>query len=178
MTYDISKIKEHLSDSGRKLADLTASMVYDDSSLLQPLLEISYSGEYPWCQRASRVISLCGSGFPSLVQPYVSEIIHRLKNQQSESVRRNFLKLFCDADYKLKTRDRSLLLNLCFDYLAGSFSIAVKVYSMDVLYKLSLNIPEIQRELYEIIENGLPGASAGYKSHGLKIMKKIARNNR
>ena len=178
MHYEISQIKEHLSDSGRKLADLTASMVYDDPSLLLPLLKISYSDEYPWCQRASRVISLCGSNAPELVQPYVSEIIRRLKNQQSESVRRNFLKLFCDTDYRLKTKDRSILLNLCFDYLAGSFSIGVKVYSMDVLYKLSLELPEIQRELYEIIENGLPEASAGYKSHGMKVMKKIARNNR
>lgn len=178
MPYEIAQIKEHLSDSGRKLADLTASMVLKDPSLLIPLVKISYSDEYPWCQRASRVVSICGSQRPELLQPFVSEIISRLKKQRSESVRRNFLKLFCDVDYRLKARDRSILLNLCFDYLAGSYSIAVKVYSMDVLYKLSLDIPEIQRELYEIIENEMPEASAGYKSRGMKILKKIAGKGR
>jgi hypothetical protein len=178
MKYPLSKIKEHLSDSGRKLADLTASMVYEDPTLIQPLLEVSWSDEYPWCQRASRVLWICSLQDPQLLQPHVSKIINRMGLQKSESVRRNFLKLFYDTDFKLSERDHSLLLDLCYDYLNGPFSIAVRVYSMDVLYKLTREIPEIQRELYAIIENELPESSAGYKSHGIKIMKKIERNLR
>ncbi|HLO57591.1 MAG TPA: hypothetical protein VK179_02545 [Bacteroidales bacterium] len=171
---DLSKIKEHLSDSSRKLADLTANMVFDEPSLVIPLLEVAWMDEYPWCQRASRVLWICSEQYPQLLQPHLSKIIRNLADQKSESVRRNFLKLFVDHDFRLKEKDSTMLMDLCFDYLNGSYSVGVKAYSMVVLYKLTKGIPEIQRELYEIIESQMEEASAGFKSQGMKIMKKIS----
>lgn len=175
MKYDLSKVKQQLSDSSRKVADLTASMVYDDPSLFLSLLEVCWSDEYPWCQRASRVVSICTENLPEIARPHLSKIIGRLPRQKSESVRRNFLKIFMDNDYKLKEKEKGILLSLCFDYLTGAYSVGVKAYSMDVLYKLTEGIPELQRELYEIIESQMPEASAGYQSRGLKVMKKIGK---
>ena len=171
MNYEY--IKQQLFDSSRILADLTADMVYDNPDLLKLLLEVSWMDEVPWCQRASRVFAICCCRFPELVKPYASSIISKLGNQKSESVRRNLLKIFTEINIKLSQRDKSKLLNLCFDYLTGPYSIGVQVYSMDILYKLSLDYPEIQRELFEIIENMLPGASVGFKSRGKKILDKM-----
>ncbi len=170
-------IKQHLADSSRVLAELTASMVYDNVELLKPLIEVSLLDEDPWSQRASRVIRICGCRFPELFRPHCSPILKRLNGIKSEGVVRNFLRIIEDNTIHLTKKDKSILLNLCFDYLTGNFSVALKVYSMQILYNLSLDIPEIGAELSRLIEQNLPDSSPGYRSRGEKILKKLHRNS-
>lgn len=158
------KIREHLSDSSRLLADLTASMVYDKPELLKPLIELSYGDSGPLPQRASRVVSICCCRFPELFKPYCSDVIRKLESLHSEGARRNFLLILAETPVKLTKKDKSLLVNLGFDFMTGNFSIAVKVYSMEILYKLSLEMPEIGVELSNLIENSLADSSPGYQS--------------
>jgi hypothetical protein len=100
-----------------------------------------------------------------------------LRQLSSEGARRNFLKIFAEAPVKLNRRDKSTLLNLGFDFLAGDYSVAVRVYSMEILYKLSLEMPAIGVELSNLIEDNLEDSSPGYKSRGQKILKKLQRIN-
>jgi len=174
MIYDdISALKAQLADSSRKLADLTASMVYEKPELIKPLLEVSWLDSEPLSQRASRVVCICCCEYPELLLAHVPQIIARLGRQKSEGSRRNFLKIFCDRDFKLRTRDQSILLNSCFDFLTGNYSIAVKVYSMEIIYKLSTYLPDIQRELYVILTENSADSSAGYRSRAHKILRRI-----
>ena len=174
---DVQAVKRLLADSSRKLADLTASMVYDNPALLKLLIEVSWLDEDPWSQRASRVVSICCCRFPELFQPHCSTIISRLKKVHAESVIRNFLKILAEIPVTLKDRNKTVLLNLCFDYLSGNYAIAIKVYSMQILFNLSLEIPEIGVELCHILEESLPDASPGYRSRGEKILRKLRRIN-
>ena len=176
-TYTSERILKHLADSSRTLADLTASMVFDNTLLLKPLIEVSWLDRDPWSQRASRVVSICCCRFPELFKPYCSEVIRKLDGLHSEGVRRNFLKILAEAPVKFTKKDKSYLVNLCFDYLSGSFSVALKIYSMQVLYNLSLEIPEIGIELSNLIEENLPDSSPGYRSRGEKILRKLHRIN-
>ena len=171
------RIREQLADSSRLLADLTASMVYDNPDLLKPLVEVSFQDSGPLPQRASRVVSICCCRFPELFRPYCSDVIRKLKDLHSEGARRNFLMILAEAPVKLTKKDKSLLVNLGFDFLTGNFSIAVKVYSMEILYKLSLEMPEIGVELSNLIEDSLAESSPGYISRGKKILKKLQRIN-
>jgi hypothetical protein len=177
MTFTAEKINLQLADSSRLLADITANMVYDEPSLLKSLIEVSWLDKDPLSQRASRVVSICCCRFPELFHAYCSEIILKLETLHSEAVVRNYLKILAEIPVKLKKRDKSTLLNLCFDYLSGSFSVAVKVYSMQVLYNLSLENPEIGIELSHVIESNLSTSSPGYRSRGTKILKKLERIN-
>jgi hypothetical protein len=168
------KLKENLVDSGRKTADINAEITLRNPLLIKPLLELSYRCESPWCQRASRIISLSAAEKPDIIQPYSSEMIRRLSSFTSESVIRNFLKIYMEVPVKLTKRDKEHLLNACFDFLAGDFSVGVKVYSMDILYALSDDFPEIRKELYFLVESQIEDASAGFKSRGSKILKKLS----
>lgn len=172
------QMKQQLADSSRMLADYTADMVYGEPELIRILLEVSWQDAEPWSQRASRVVSICSCKYPELFTPYVSISIKKLDKLKSEGLRRNILKIFFEKNFKLSQRDKTYLLNICFDFLSGPYSVSVKVYSMDILYKLSLNLPEIQRELCEVIENQLADASAGFKSRGIKLLKKVMRDSR
>lgn len=175
---ELHVVKAQLADSSRKLADLTANMVYENPSLLKPLLEIAWYEAEPLSQRASRVVSICSGNYPEMIIPYVSEVIQKLSIQKSEGSRRNFLKIFADGNFKIKSKEKGLLMNSCFGFLTGNYSVAVKVYSMEILYKLSVDLPEIQRELYEVLNNQKEESSAGYKSRAQKILKRINQNLR
>jgi len=170
-------MRRQLADSSRKLADLTASMVYDNPLLLKDLLEITWLDRDPWSQRASRVVSICCCRFPELFRPYCSEVIRKLVSLKTEGAKRNFLKILAEVPVKLTKKDKLILINLCFDYMAGVFAVAIKVYSMQILYNLSMEIPEIGIELSNLIENDLPDATPGYKSRGEKILKKLHGKN-
>jgi hypothetical protein len=174
---DIQAVKGLLADSSKKLADLTACMVYDNPSLLKLLIEVAWLDEDPWSQRASRVVSICCCRFPEMLQPHSATIINRLKKVHAESVIRNFLKILAEIPAKLKDREKTLLLNLCFDYLLRNYAVSIKVYSMQILFNLSLEIPEIGVELCHILEENLPDASPGYRSRGEKIIRKLRRIN-
>jgi hypothetical protein len=172
-TVDKDKFSELLCDSSRSLADLAASMICDDPELLKPLLSLIWSDHDPWSNRASRVFSICCCRFPGFMRPYSTEIIKKMGNVKSEGVLRNMLKIFSETNIKLSESSRSLLTNLCFDYLTGNTPVAIKVYSMEIIFRFCTDYPEIMQELYAIIESQMDGGTAGFKSRGTKILKKI-----
>jgi hypothetical protein len=176
-TYTAEMIMQQLSDSSRALIDLTANMVYDEPSLLKPLIEVSWLNQDPWSNRASRVVSICCCRFPELLKPYASSIIQKFTTLSSEGVIRNYLKIFVEVPIKLSNKHKSILLNSCFDYLSKSYAVSIKVYSMEILCNLSDEIPDIKRELYNLIEEQLPESSAGFKSRGEKILKKLMKES-
>jgi hypothetical protein len=169
------QISLHLSDSSKALAELTANMVYENPSLLKPLLEVSWLDREPWSHRASHVVSLCCCRFPELINPHISQIIGSLRKLNSDGPIRNFLKIFTEVPLNnLSNKNKSILLNRCFDYLSGAFTVGVKVYSMEILFRLSEELPEIRQELFHLIETQLPESSAGFKSRGNKILSRLS----
>jgi hypothetical protein len=177
LTFTREMIIQQLSDSSRALVDLTANMVYDEPLLLKLLIEVSWLDKDPWSNRASRVVSVCCCRFPDLLKPYTSSIIKKLIALNSESVIRNYLKIFAEVPIKITNKNKSMLLNLCFDYLSHSYAISVRVYSMEILFNLSDEIPEIKRELYILIDEQLPESSPGFRSRGEKILKKLMKGS-
>jgi hypothetical protein len=177
-TYTPEIIMKQLPDSSRALVDLTANMVYDEPSLLKPLIEVSWLNQDPWSNRASRVVSVCCCRYPELLKPYPASIIQKFTTLNSEGVIRNYLKIFAEVPVKLTDKYKSILLNLCFDYLTKSYAVAIKVYSMEILYNLSDEIPDIKGELYNLIEEQLPESSPGFRSRGGKILKRLTKGSR
>jgi hypothetical protein len=174
--FNTEQVKFHLADSSQALAHLTANMVYDEPSFFKPLLDVALADTNPHAQRAARIVYICSSRFPELFQPYCSQVIRQIKNKRTEGVIRNFLKIIAEVPVKLTNRDKSILINLCFDYLVSKeYPAAIRVFSMQVLFNLSREIPEIGEELFRILEEQLPEASAGYRSRAKRILKKGGR---
>ena len=67
---NISKLKDHLADSSRVLADLTAQMVYDNPLLFRELTVLAFGEEAPYAQRAARVVAICSLRYPELLIPF------------------------------------------------------------------------------------------------------------
>jgi hypothetical protein len=173
--FSILQIKQLLYNSSSVACDVMVRMVFENPLLMKPLLAISLQQEEPWCQRASRVITVTACKFPEIIKPFASLILKKLFEVKSESVRRNFLKIFADVDIKLSQKEQSLLLDHCIDYVSGSYPIAVRVYGMEVLFRLSLKHPDLQKELHLIISDQMTDTSVAVKSRGKRILKKLGK---
>lgn len=175
--YSLEQARMQLGDSSRALSLLTASMVYEEPSLFSVFVELALLDEKHYAERASRVICICSHDFPEMFKPHCSRVIAALKNLRSEGAMRNLLKTLAEVPVKLTKKDKSILLNQCFDYLVSvDYPIAVQVFSMQILYNLSEEIPEIGEELYRVLEEKMPDASAGYRSRARRIMQQMKRN--
>lgn len=166
---------QHLADSSRKLADMTANMVYDEPGLFEVLFEVTLTSDAVHAQRASRVMSIVCEKYPEMGQSYVPKIIKALKTLHAEGPIRNLLKILIDVPLKMSEKQTSSLINICFDFLTGNYAVAIKVYSMEILYRISGDLPEIGNELAHILEDQMPDASAGYRSRAKKILQKLPR---
>ncbi len=94
----------------------------------------------------------------------------------NESTLRSFLRILTFTDMeKLSGKHHGLLADYCFSALRSSASaIAIKAYSMEIIYKIAVIYPELVHELAATI-NMLQGeGSAGIVARGTIILKRLA----
>jgi hypothetical protein len=166
--------EEQLVDSSRLIADLVAKNVGDNKEYFKELMELSFSGKPKISMRASRVATLCVEKYPFLIEPYLDKIIYSLPDD--ESIRKNFLKVLAEAELKFSEDQLGYLFDNCFEMLiSDKSSIATKVYTMQILYKISQIEPDLKIELISAIEEQVPKGSSGVKYFGRAILKKLYR---
>ena len=74
----------------------------------------------------------------------------------------------------LPSGDLGPLINICFNWLTSAGeSVAVKVFCMEILYRISQSEPELKKELADSIEWRMQEETAGFKNRGMKILKKF-----
>jgi hypothetical protein len=111
-----------------------------------------------------------------MIYPFLSRIVDSLNQIDNESTLRSFLRIISFSDIgKISLRQHGVLADHCFNNLRSGFSaIAVKAYSMEILYKLVIIYPELGNELSAQINLLQVDGSAGIKARGQMILKKLA----
>jgi 8-oxo-dGTP diphosphatase len=157
-------------------ADWVATSAIENPSIFNKLLEYSYSKDRKLAFRASWTLTKACDKFPELIYPHLSEIAESLPMFDNESVQRSFLRIVSLSDISnLSSRLHGILADHCFSMLRSGFSaIAIKAYSMDILYNLSVIYPELGNELSSLIRILMEDASAGIIAKGKSILKKIS----
>ena len=132
-----------------------------------------FNGEYRITQRAAWIVHYCADNYPGLIEPYLAKLVDNLFNDKIHvAVKRNTLRILQYIDIPEKLLGR--VAEICFNFLAsGVEPVAVKAFSMTVLYNITLKEPELANELKLHIEQLLPFGSAGIKSRGRKILAKL-----
>ena len=126
-------------------------------------------------QRAAHVLSFCLDKHPDLITPHLEALIHNLKEDNVHvAVRRNTVRAL-----QTITIPEELLgdtWNICFTYLSSAEEpIAVKAFSMTVLYNICKKLPELKEELQIVIEDQLPYGSSGFKNRAHKVLKGLTK---
>ncbi|GJM31476.1 MAG: hypothetical protein DHS20C18_04770 [Saprospiraceae bacterium] len=136
------------------------------------LVELFLYDEYRVVQRAGWVLSECALQHTELLQPHLGPLIDNLEHPKHNAVLRNTLKALAEID--IPEEHMGKLATISFDLLADPQSaIATKVFAMQVLANFCKKEPDLAPELCLLIEDQWEHASAGFKSRGRKILKKL-----
>src|ERR1035437_711153 len=161
---------------GMKEAEWVAASAIDNPAIFLKLFEYSLSTDKKLAFRASWTLTKVCDKFPELIYPYLEQIVENLSKIDNESSLRSFLRIISLSELeKISRSHQGLLADFCFSALSSGFSaIAVKAYSMEILYKLSQVYPELANELATSIGILMEDGSAGITSRGRTILRKLA----
>ncbi len=159
-------------DSSLNRKKKLANYVSDNPDKFPELMEYFFSEDYRIAQRASNAVNMCVEKDNALIEPYISRIIENLKSPAHDAVKRNSIRLFQFID--LPEEYCGDVADICFSYLdSEKEAIAVRAFSMTVLYNIAMKYPAIKDELKMMIEDHLPYGSAGIKARGKNILKML-----
>jgi hypothetical protein len=161
-------------DSSRVIADQIVDAVGDNPEYFKTILDLCFNEGYPIAMRAGRAVALCNEKYPSLIVPYLDQLVKKVAASKIDGVKRGILKTFCESVDLNNFTNLGELVDLCFHWLANpKESIAIRYYSMQILYKTCLIEPELKNELIPILENLTFETSAGIVSQAKKLLKQL-----
>jgi len=161
-------------ESSRRNTDLVADLVLKKPELFDQLFYIFLKDEGPVSWKAGWVADGVSEKRPDLLEPYIEKIVSHLEIFKQDSVKREALRMLVRSP--LPAEQLGLLITLCFDWLTSAKeSVAVKMFSMEILYRISQQEPEMKKELADSIEWRMQEETPGFRSHGKKILKKLCR---
>ena len=157
-------------------AEWVATSAIENPAIFVKLYEYSFSSDKHLSFRASWTLSKVCDRYPEMIYPYLSQIVDSLAGIDNESVLRSFLRILSLTDIgKISARQQGILADFSFNQLNTGFSaIAVKAYSMEILYRLTLIYPDLANELSTSIRLLMEDGSAGITSRGRAILRKLA----
>ena len=159
-----------------KEAEWVATSAIENPAIFIKLFEYSHSPDKKLAFRASWTLTKVCDKFPEIIYPYLSQIVETLNTIDNDSTLRSFLRIISLSDLeKINSHQHGLLADFCFNTLNSGFSaIAVKAYTMEILYRLSLIYPELANELSTSIRILMEDGSAGITARGRMILRKLA----
>jgi 8-oxo-dGTP diphosphatase len=161
---------------GIKEAEWIAESAINNDEIFKKLLEYSFSDDKKLAFRSSWTLSKVFDKYPDILGSDIQLIIESLETLDNESVQRSFLRMISLSDLNsISQRQQGILADHCFKMLKSGFSaIAIKAYSMEIIYKLALIYPELANELSATIKILEGEGSAGIIARGQIVLKKLA----
>jgi hypothetical protein len=159
-------------ENSRRNTDLIADLVLKKPELFDELARIYMRNEEPVSRRAAWVTDTVAEKQPRWLEPYLEEIVARLSQFTHDGMKRQSLRMI--ARSPLPARQLGTLIHLCFSWLTSAGeSVAVKMFSMEILYRISQQEPEIKKELADSIEWRMQEETPGFRSHGKKLLRQL-----
>jgi hypothetical protein len=161
-----------LKGNSRSYTDFVADIVSNRPELVRELWEIYLSTEEPVSRKAAWIIDTASENKPEWVEPFLPELIEKLPFFNHDGLKRHALRMIARMPFPSDLEGD--LLNITFEWLLSPLeSVAVKMYCIQILYRLSANEPDILQELYDTIEFQMADGTPGFRSIGRKMMREI-----
>jgi len=170
------ELKDLLADSSKRTIDIAVSFVGEDPDLFQKVYEFALEDKGPLAMRAARVVSQTSLQYPEIFVPFVNDLIPKLRDFKTDGLKRELAKAISHLSLNIDEEKLSILLDTSFSWFNDpNETVAVKVYALDIIYRISEIYPELKPELIFTLENQMPRFSAGMKSRGKKMLNKLYR---
>jgi len=143
-----------------------------DNMLFEQLFYLIFSVDHRLAWRCCWIIDSASEDFPELLTDKLTEIIAALLTTSDGSLKRHFTRILCR--YSIPENSLAGLVNRCFELLAPSEPVSVRVYAMQLLFNITLQLPDLRGELISVIENLRElGGSAGFMNRSEKLLRKL-----
>jgi 8-oxo-dGTP diphosphatase len=162
--------------SGSSEVGWIAASAVSNQHLFKKLLEFTEGDDTRLVFRSSwALVKVCEES-PELFLPYLEVITDKLFNTNNGSAERSFLKILQLTGTSSLNEDlQGRLADHCFTLLRSrSSAIAVKVYSIDVLYEISQRYSGLTNELAGIVSMLPDDVPAGVKAKCREIIRKLS----
>lgn len=164
-----------LKGNSRSYTDFIADIVSRKPELISELWEIYLSMEEPVSRRAAWAIDTASEEKQEWVIPFLPTLVSKLKVFNHDGLKRHGMRMISRVPFAENTEGP--LMDICFKWLLSPLeSVAVKMYCMIILYRISEKEPDILQELYDTIEFQLADGTPGFRSIGKKMMSDIDRD--
>jgi len=165
---------ESLFDSSKNCIDMNIGIVCEHPGLFDSLLRLSFCQKSKQAQRASRVVCQSIECRPELFSKYIPVILDSLPSIKNESIKFCFFKIFTFCELPEDEDSLGLLTQLCFDAVEANVDrVALKVYAIEILYRISQIYPDMKFELLCLFKKYMLGAQTAYISRATKLISKL-----
>ena len=165
-------LTEHSKDNTQLIVDYVGS----DPERLAALMQCFFSDTYRISQRAAMAVSHCFDAHPTMMMPYQLRMIDLLEEVNLQiALKRNIVRIL--QFMELPESKEAQLFDRCLYFLMDAKeAIAVKAFSMTILYNICKKHPALKHELIPVLEELLlQSESAGVQNRGKKTLKKLHR---
>lgn len=165
--------KEHSKENSLSIV----SYIGNDAERFAELMNCFFAEtkDYRVPQRAAHALSLTFDKRPDLILPYREKLIQNLEDTNlKSSLKRNILRILQFT--KIEEEWMGGLYDNCFQFLGNpKEEIAIRAFSMVILYNISNTFSELKPELKAMIESVLEEyqISPGVRSKANHILKKL-----
>ena len=161
---------ELLADYSKRNTIRVVKIIGCDEELFGKLMDIFFDDQKHVNKVAAWTVRYCYQAYPYLVSPYLKQMVDHMRTPNlHQAFKRPVLKIF--EEIKIPEILLDDLFEICYEFLTDpKETTAVRVYSMQILFNISLKMPELQNELSLIIEDQLPYGTIGFQNRGNKIL--------
>ena len=166
---ELLKYQVHSKEQALRISDYANA----SSERFQELMNCFLSEDVTLAQRAAWSVSWAAQKNPEIVQPHIGSLVNQLGRKDVHvAVIRNSVRVLENLDIPSKFHGE--ILDACFNFVQKRETpIAIKAFSLTILFKLSKIYPEIKNELRTIILQNMDYETAAFRSRGKKILAKI-----
>lgn len=166
--------EEILKEHSRKQATKIADYIGNDKEKFGQLMKFFFTNNTILSQRSAWVMSSCVIAFPTLIVPYLKQLLENLENPVHPAVKRNSIKVL--ELIEIPSAFMGIATNVCFKILlSNKEEVAQQAYAMSVLYNIAKKEPELKNEIKLVIEDMLPHGSPAILSRGKKVLAQLAK---
>lgn len=146
-----------------------------NTKVFRKLLEYSFSDKKRLAFRSSWLLTKMYDRHPDMIRPYLSEVIHKIRKLRNEGVTRSFMRILSFEEIKNFTKEEhGILADYCLESLNDpSGPVAIKAYSMEILYRLTVIYPELGNEVAASILSVMEEGSPAVLSKGKNVLRRI-----
>lgn len=155
--------------------NMLASSAVENEDILKVLLKFSLVADKTLAFRSSWCVSKAVDIDRAVIEPFRGELVQALPNISNESVIRSILKIISESDMQdIDEKGHGIIASCCFEWLNSAASaIAIKVYSMESIFKLTAIYPELAEELRSSLQRLMEDGSAAIKSRGNYVLERM-----